>query len=324
MTDFIIVGNGGHVSKKIIPSINEMGGSILGIFTNSSQGSDALGNQLVPQNFWLDYSAGLSKPLDEVAILIASPPSAHLENITKLGSLGFHSFIVEKPAVTTKSELEILRAGIGHKTQLINMYEFSLFWKKFLFTVKEMQRGALQQLVDINFQFTVPEEAIDDKNFRKASIKDGGALCDIGYYPLSAAYLVLAEFGVGPQIEKLSLYRNAFGVPQYGSFSLVQRENIAVSGDWGLSDIYSNKVSLQIGAIRKEFSFIFSKPELASPNITSWNGDIVTHEIFCEDRDQYTMNLESALTQSGRDINDDMLDFVMSAFDKYSVIRGET
>ena len=312
--DFFIVGRGKHVEKKIIPSLKSLDRQISAYFTNFSTGIDHLGVESIPRSKWSDYVSSLTDEQKLSPLLIATPPSIHLRNIVELSELGFSNFIVEKPLVTNTADLKALRKIRGIDIQLINMFEFSPSWDFFLKDLETLIATYPSDVLTMHFEFIIPDSAIPHDDFRRLLV-EGGALCDVGYYPLSAAYLVSSKLGLLPIISCHKVKKNHHQAPFFGEFVINENSLINITGTWGLSDNYRNQVTVTVGGLQQTYSFIFSKPQLGLAKVYFKQDNVVSEQAINEHMDQYAINLVAAINRIGRSVNDKLCDFLVSEFD---------
>lgn len=315
MFDPIIIGNGTHVRKKILPSLFQLGLKPRAILSRHTQPGMIDEIETAPVSFAKNIIEKINSEGNTPIIIVATPPSSHRHVVKSFFNLGIRHFIVEKPAVLSSRELDELRGLKDCSIQTINMFEMSPVWDKLVSNLK----CNVATTKCIQLRFTIPYNALTDTDFRTSSRLDGGALADIGYYPLAALYLLQESFlGSGP-IQTIEIDLNKYRITQSGKFRCLVSNHLSVYGHWGLADEYKNEGIIETLTDTFKHSFIFSKPKinLATVERSGQNGNQI--EPITEVEDQYTLALKSAIQRKGRDINDKLHDFICGYFEQVNL-----
>ena len=170
---------------------------------------------------------------------VSTPLASHYLIVKKLVSLGAN-VICEKPLTNNyKLTRKLFDLSAKQKTRLVevDMYRYHklfLSFKKFINQYKK-------KINKIEFVFTIPH--IDKKNFIYNKKKSGGALMNLGFYPVSSA---IELFGypkkIFSQIDYLKKNKKN-GIDGSGSFSF-SYQNIYCNGYWGLGLKYQNSAKV--------------------------------------------------------------------------------
>ena len=163
----IIVGNGSHSKKRIIPSLNKKKIRIIEIFSSKDSLSRIFKSSIKIKNPFF---------------YICTPPESHFEIINFL-LLKNQNVIVEKPAVLKLSQFKILEniIAMNKKNIFIEnlMYQNSKIFLKFIKYFRKNKKDILK--IDINF--LIPN--FFKIGFRSKSNETFIILYDIGIYPIS-------------------------------------------------------------------------------------------------------------------------------------------
>lgn len=314
----LIFGSGEHAHKKLIPSLDRLNYKIIGgVVRQKNKFSDATICEITIS----ELPTILEKyQLHQIVTIIATPPSNHLTALKTLYNLGLRRFVIEKPIFLSTKELQQARKLTDASIQSINMYEVSPVWKTFLTNLQHLIRSEPDENITINFNFNIPETAIDKNNFRKGSIEDLGAIGDIGYYPVSALYL-LAEYLKLQYTNVDHVVENSeIGIPHFGCFTGKLQSNIKVQGSWGFRDYYRNSVHVTSAKSEFDIDFLFSKPRVGMSTLNCSKDGTITSVPIEEKFDQFDLELVRLFSSHGRTISDKLHDFVLENFDRMAAL----
>lgn len=172
---FCIVGLGEHAKKNLIPSLLENNQIILGIVTSKET-----------TNFpSIKKFKSLNKAIKELPkktmFIIASPPSAHERQITKILNSERDVF-VEKPAFVKKSHIENIKLICEKKNLILLegfMYKYTNLYKRFF----DNWNSNIKNIKFLRLTFTIPANPIN--TFREDPPVTSTYLFDIGCYIFS-------------------------------------------------------------------------------------------------------------------------------------------
>jgi hypothetical protein len=185
----ILIGNGSHAKKRIIPSLNKKKIKINKIFSSK--------DSLVKI---FNSSTKIKNPF----FYICTPPDTHFKIINFL-LLKKQNVIVEKPAVLKLNQFKILK-----KTILLNkknifienlMYQNSKIFLNFIKYFNKNQKKISK--IDINF--LIPN--FFKIGFRSKSIENFIILYDIGIYPISLLNILKIKILEAKVLNK-TIYQN--------------------------------------------------------------------------------------------------------------------
>ncbi len=126
------------------------------------------------------------------AVYIATPHSLHLEQATAALEAG-KAVLCEKPITTAPEELEKLQATARKN----DAYLVEGMWTYFLPAIKKAQQwvgdGRIGKLLHVKSDFGYPQLPYDPSKREYNAKLGGGALLEMGIYPVALAWLFLAD-----------------------------------------------------------------------------------------------------------------------------------
>ena len=261
----LVIGNGIHTSKRIIPALLNINNiTCIEIVDRKKTNIEESGKVRI-KNF--DH---LDKNCTYDFIIIASTPNSHLENFEQIKTFS-DIFLIEKP-LSNNSKLfeykDFLKDKSAKRIFEGLMYLHHPLWDEAINVFKS------NNVQSIEANFTIPE--IDKQNFRYRKDKGGGFTLDLGIYPLSLFFSLEKEDYIINKFSKVS--DNNFDVDLGGKIEIKTKSGIKFNSSWGISDVYSNELRFDTLQSSYHFPFIFSKPD----NYDSY------FEIFSEDNTEKT------------------------------------
>lgn len=257
MVNVLLVGNGVHANKRILPSLQnlEVVNSIAILDRNveiEKQISDTI--KILP---YLEISK--SKEFYDLGI-VATPPYNHIQSYELIVNK-CQTVLIEKPL--TNNLDAVWRKSIKknlEENKLIEalMYFHHPLWKKIMKIIES------ENIIEINTEFSVPH--LSEDSYRYSASKGGGSLFDQGIYPISFAQQLIKR---NYEIKSIETYsEDGFEVDLSGKISLNIDNKISFKGSWGLGCEYSNFVNLKNsdGSVY-EIDFVYSKPDLTNIKI---------------------------------------------------------
>jgi NDP-hexose-3-ketoreductase len=244
-----IIGYGKHVKNTVIPALSRADIKIKYILVREVS--------LTLKHESIEFTHSLQSILDDIEvthIYIATPLSTHY-HFTKLALSGKKNVLCEKPLSnslhTTEELFTIARAS---DVFLDEMVMFS-YHQQFIKLKEVMKRPSLGTLLKLTSCFQVPH--LEKDNIRYDKTKDGGALFDIGFYPIAANLFLLenCEFSSG-KIFSQELY----DVDLTGTALFYNKGGVCGVASWGLGALYKNYIRLEYSDAEIIINRAFSKP----------------------------------------------------------------
>ena len=205
----------GKIAQAMATALRDVpGAQLVAVASRSLDGATRFGAQFGIERCHGSYQALADDPGVDV-VYIATPHTLHADNALMCLMAGKH-VLCEKPFTMNAREAQTV-IKLAHEKQLFLM---EAMWSRFLPAVQEAQRliasgaiGTVQQLqADIGFVASFPPE----HRLLNPAL-GGGALLDIGIYPLS-----MAAFFLGPVTQVQTLAEmGPTGVDEQAVFSLL-------------------------------------------------------------------------------------------------------
>ena len=234
-----------HFINKVLPSIkNNPKIKIIKVYTNK---------YLRKNNIKLDFTNSLDNFLnsDFDFVYISSINSNHFKNC-KIALENKKNVICEKPICLKPEQLKRLKniAGKNKKIFLeMNQYTYHPLFKNIK---KKINKKKLGKIFYVKCNFEIPLK--DKKNFRFNKKLGGGALYDVGYYPISILYTVFESKKI--EIIEKKIIKNK-KIDYKGNAFIINNDNIAFDLSWSLKDSYKNFIHIygEEGFLKSNFFF---------------------------------------------------------------------
>lgn len=263
-----LVGFGGHVRKNLLRLFASPGAPRLKAVLVRDAAAYRTAWPDHAELFMADFDALLADPEIDV-IYVATPIAAHALYAARALAAGKHVWC-EKPVSTdlaTTRDLADLAAARG-----VMLGEVAMYRHHAQFAATEAllagKAAAGVRLVAARARFTIPELPARDIRYDKAA--GGGALLDVGYYPLS---LAAALFGPPRGVAASGYVCPQRGVDLSGSAAL-DYGDFSFQALWAIGAAYANELELSFTDATVLAPRAFAKPpDLAVPlSVTLANG----------------------------------------------------
>jgi predicted dehydrogenase len=174
-----LLGAGWIATKAIAPAMHAADNAIIqAVASRDSKRAEALN----PVTIHDSYDALINDPLVD-AVYISLPNHLHCEWSVKALNAGKH-VLCEKPFAMNASEVEAM-AKAAHENDRVLVEAVSARWHPRTSRLVEYVRdGNIGEIISIDASFTFP--ASIEGNYRLSKEMGGGALFDVGVYPLHA------------------------------------------------------------------------------------------------------------------------------------------
>jgi len=178
-------------TQQVIPAIQaSVGGTVVAISSRNQERANAVAGELGVGTAYGSYDALLEDPSVE-AIYNPLPNHLHVHWSIKAIEAGKH-VLCEKPIGIDTTDAELLAAAAAAHPELVVMEAFMYrFHPQWQFVRRQISDGAIGDVRYISQDFSYFNE--DPENIRNNPEWGGGALMDIGCYPISQARFVLGS-----------------------------------------------------------------------------------------------------------------------------------
>lgn len=181
-----LIGAGWIATKTIAPAMHASSEAVVqAVASRDVQRAQALD----PISVYQDYEALINDPLVE-AIYISLPNHLHCEWTIKALKAGKH-VLCEKPFAMNLAEVEMMVEAAKQSNRLLVEAVWSRWHPRMVRLVDYVQERNIGELLSIDSSFTYPAEI--EGNYRLLPEMGGGALFDIGVYPLHAMAALLGD-----------------------------------------------------------------------------------------------------------------------------------
>lgn len=272
----LVIGNGIHANKRIIPSLKKIDGikSITIADRSSIETADKSGFIKI-----INYEKAFEVNEKFDLCIIATPPYNHRESLCKIYSKA-DRILIEKPISNNidwifSEEFKNLYTNKPVYESL--MYFHHPAWNEFSTILNS------NKIIKIVSEFSVPH--LDKNSYRYKKNFGGGSLNDQGLYPLSLASQIIKKVY---ELRKVEINSNRnYEVDLSGQFEMVIDNQIEFIGKWGLGKDYKNYVKLfDKSGIEYQIEFFYSKPDSIKIKIVTKNSQD-ERETFVNDCDQF-------------------------------------
>jgi xylose dehydrogenase (NAD/NADP) len=283
-----IISTANIAVKKVIPAIiNSVTGEAAAIASRNLDKAKKLADQLGIAKAYGSYDELLADP-DIDAVYIPLPNHMHKEWTIRAAEAGKH-VLCEKPlALNEREAVEMVEAcdRAGIKMTEAFMYRYHPRYERIKAII---QTGEIGDIRGIHAAFTFNNPG-DTGNVRFNKEMGGGAIYDVGAYPISAARFILGS-------EPEAATTHAFFSPDHDNVDMMASglleftDNVGVTFDCGMWAEFRN--TLQIvgskGKIDVPHAFV-CEPDNAGFSVTI-NGE--TREEEVPEVEQYTLEIDS-------------------------------
>ena len=303
MEKIAIIGFGNHVIKNILPALlNISEVSIEAIYVRDP-------DKYVVQSEKYGIAVKSTYAIDETKaswIYICTPISSHYKYARQALALR-KNVICEKPVSENSKqtqELYQLAKSSGLHFVEMCMYKYHSQYKYLEKLVAEIY----DDIKSVRTQFKIPHLSENDIRYQRSL--GGGALLDVGYYPIS---IIVNLFGIPNGLSKVIKTEPTYTVDLFGS-ALMDYDNFYCTANWAIGAPYSNDLVIETTDTRYIFERAFSKPPHLETVLTK-NKEGVIERIVIEGDDHFGNFFKAAINNQVNDCGDkisSVLDKVMN------------
>jgi len=204
------------------------------------------------------YGALINDPLID-AVYISLPNHLHCEWTVKALKAGKH-VLCEKPFAMNASEVELMIQTAKQCDRLLVEAVWARWHPRMVRAVELVKSGEIGQVVSIDASFTFP--ASIEGNYRLSPEMGGGALFDIGVYPLHAIAAIVGD-DAQVEIEKCEVTTGSTGIDLTTKWQM--KINDSITANALASFEMPENQSLVIKGEKQTITFVGSQA------FTSWN-----------------------------------------------------
>ena len=217
-----LIGAGWIATKAIAPAMHAAPNAIVqAVASRDPKRSQSL-NPITIHN---EYEALLSDPLVD-AVYISLPNHLHCEWTVKALNAGKH-VLCEKPFAMNVAEVETMVQAARDNNRILVEAVSSMWHPRIVQLVEHVRNGNIGELISINSSFTFPAEI--EGNYRNSSAMGGGALYDVGVYPLHAIAALIGD-DAKVEIEECDKKMGPSGIDLTTKWQMRINDSITASG----------------------------------------------------------------------------------------------
>lgn len=245
-TRWALLGAGWISRRAIAPAMHSAEGSILEIVASRD---DSRASALTPRRTTTDYAAAIEDP-DVDAVYIALSNDGHLPWATHALRAG-KAVLCEKPLGRTADEAQRMRQVADDTGSLLVEATWNLWHPRTARAAALVASDAIGAVREVTGAFVF--DGVDEGNYRLDPDRGGGALLDVGCYPLTGAAWAVASGPVdvmdvervtGPTgvdlTTRASLSIGDVPIEVRASFIETAYESLALQGDHGVIEFTGN------------------------------------------------------------------------------------
>jgi predicted dehydrogenase len=267
-----LLGAGWIATRTIAPAMHAANDTIVqAVASRDSKRSEALN----PLTIHRSYEALINDPLVD-AVYISLPNHLHCQWTVAALNAGKH-VLCEKPFAMNTAEVEIMIQAARDNDRLLVEAVWSRWHPRMIQMVDYVKAGNIGDIVSIESSFTFP--ASIDENYRAVPAMGGGALFDVGVYPLHAMAALVGdnaqveiekcEVSVGPTGVDLTTkwqmrFVGSITANGLASFEMPENQSLIVRGEKQSVELLGKEAftswhtnsSLRLGEEKEEFEAV--------------------------------------------------------------------
>ena len=217
-----LIGAGWIATKAIAPAMHAAPNAIVqAVASRDSKRSQSL-NPITIHN---DYEALLSDPLVD-AVYISLPNHLHCEWTVKALNAG-KPVLCEKPFAMNIAEVETMVQAARDNNRILVEAASSMWHPRMIRLIEYVKNGTIGELTSIDSSFTFPAEI--EGNYRNSPAMGGGALYDVGVYPLHAIAALIGD-DAKVEIESCDKKVSPSGIDLTSKWQIRINDSITASG----------------------------------------------------------------------------------------------
>ena len=238
-----------HFQNKVLPSIkNNKQIKIKYILTKKNKKNIGLKNVR-----WLKNKEELKARKDIDFVYISSVNANHFKNI-RFALLNKFNVICEKPICLKSTQFkELIKISKVKKVKFFEMIQYK--HHPVFFKLKQiLKKNLIGKVKQVDAEFKIP--LADKSNFRFKKELGGGALNDVGFYPISIMFTLFDN----KQIKIIQTkFKKENKLDIKGNLSVKNENEIQFKLSWGFRSLYKNYIKIMGTKGKIEVKFIFSK-----------------------------------------------------------------
>lgn len=267
-----LIGAGWIATKAIAPAIHAGENAILqSVASRDPLRAQALNSVTIAAT----YEALINDPHID-AVYISLPNHLHCHWAIASLRAGKH-VLCEKPFAMNATEVELMSQAARENDRLLVEAASFRWHPRMARLVEYVKSGTIGEVISIDSSFTFPAEIAG--NYRSKKEMGGGALFDVGVYPLHAAFALIGDNAkatvksndknLGPTGVDLTskwqmLFNESTALNGLASFEMPENQSLIVNGEKGSAELIGSQAftswhspsSLRLGDTYEEFAAV--------------------------------------------------------------------
>ena len=251
----VVWGLGHHAINRILPAVSVVPGLELYGVCSRNSGNVAACSQKWKCGGWTDAASMLGDTSADI-IYVATPSGLHAEHGKHVLDAGKHLWCEKPLTCRLHDTLDLLELSRMRRLSICEGFMY-LHHPHFRKLAEYIASGRLGPIKAIGCRFGIPR--LEHPGFRSEAALGGGALFDVGCYPISALQALFP--GHRPELRyAIVSARNGSAIDTDGQAIFALHDGMAVTLEWGIDCAYRNEIDIW-GQDSSMFSDkIFSKP----------------------------------------------------------------
>jgi predicted dehydrogenase len=217
-----LIGAGWIATKAIAPAMHATPNAIVQAVASRDP---RRAQSLNPVTIHNSYEALINDPMVD-AVYISLPNHLHCEWTVKALKAGNH-VLCEKPFAMNLAEVETMVQAARDNNRILVEAVSSMWHPRIVQLVEHVRNGNIGELISIDSSFTFPAEI--EGNYRNSPAMGGGALYDVGVYPLHAIAALIGD-DAKVEIESCDKTMGQSGIDLTTKWQMQINDSITASG----------------------------------------------------------------------------------------------
>ncbi|MGO4891638.1 Gfo/Idh/MocA family protein [Flavobacterium sp. W21_SRS_FM6] len=271
-----IIGFGDHVQRNILPALEKLQDVVVKYVV--VRDLDKYKHQTT-FFFITDFSEVLADK-DITSIYIATPISSHYKYVKEALTAGKNVLCEKSLSVSFEDSEELVNLAKKTNVKLheVVMYQYH---DQFIWLKNYLKNECNGRLVKIYTSFQIPHLSPD--NIRYSKNLGGGALLDVGFYPLS---MIISLLGMPNMVKSIITGQPSYSVDLSGIAIFSYKELYAVA-EWGIGRLYKSEIILEFEDKQVTVGRAFSKPPSLQTVVTITKNNGKREEILINPCDHF-------------------------------------
>jgi len=251
----VVWGLGRHAINKILPAVSAVSGlELYGVCSRNARSVSSY-SEMWKCKGWTEASAMLRDTGADI-VYVATPIGLHAEHGKQVLDARKHLWCEKPLTCQLQHTLELLESSRRHGLSICEGLMY-LHHSQFRQLSNYITEGRLGSIKSIGCRFGIPR--LEHAGFRLDPVLGGGALFDVGYYPMSAIQALFPEENADVSYANI-VTRNGFAVDTDGHAVIALSGGAVASLEWGIHCAYRNEIDIwgEKGSLSTDK--IFSKP----------------------------------------------------------------